>query len=131
MAVTNLTAPICYQTILCLLHASVIAPSLATFFTAVLRHGYIPSALRDCVLVPIPKPLKDPSVSDSYRPIALAPNLSKILEKCILLRYRSNLLTSDLQFGFKEGFSTELCTGVLKNVVSKYLQGNTNVFGCF
>ncbi len=108
-----------------MLAASVIAPSLAKFLTAVLRHGYIPYSIRECVLVPISK---DPSVSDSYRPITLAPNL---IEKCILLRYRCWFLTSDLQFGFKEGFSTDLCTGVLKNVVSKYLHGNTNVFGCF
>ena len=46
------------------LAASVIAPSLATFFTAVLRHGYIPSALRDCVLVPISKPLN--RISDIF-----------------------------------------------------------------
>ncbi len=113
------------------LAASILAPPVAEFFSALLRHGFIPTGIRDCVLIPIPKPLKDPSVSDSYRPIALAPNLSKILERCILLRYRSSLLTSDLQFGFKEGFSTDLCTGVLKNVVSQYLQGGSNVYGCF
>jgi len=111
--------------------ASVLAAPLADFFTVVLRHGYMPSALRNCVLVPIPKPHKDPSVSDSYRPIALAPNLSKVLEKCILFRYRSCFITSDLQFGFKQGFSTELCSGILKNVITKYLHNGTNVFGCF
>jgi len=96
--------------------ASVLAAPLADFFTVVLRHGYMPSALRNCVLVPIPKPHKDPSVSDSYRPIALAPNLSKVLEKCILFRYRSCFITSDLQFGFERGFSTELCSG-FKNAI--------------
>ena len=30
------------------------------------------------------KPPKDLTLLDSYRPIALAPNLSKILERCIL-----------------------------------------------
>ena len=64
--------------------ASVLAAPFTDFFTVVLRRGYMPFALRNCVLVPIPKPYKDPSVSDSYRSIALAPNLSKVLEKCIL-----------------------------------------------
>ena len=41
-----------------------------------LCHGYIPECLRDCIL----KPGKDPSNSDSYRPIALAPTLSKVFE---------------------------------------------------
>ncbi len=38
--------------------------------------------------------------------------------------------TSDLQFGFKEGFSTMLFTGVLKNTVSWYVHGST-VYSCF
>ena len=111
--------------------ASVLAAPLSDLFTAVLRHGYMPSAVHNCILVPIPKPHKDPTVSDSYRPIALAPILSKVLEKCILLRYRSCFITSDLQFGFKRGFSTELCSGIIKNVITKYLHNGTNVFGCF
>ena len=89
------------------------------------------SALRDCVLVPIPKPHKDPSLSDSYRPIALAPNLSKVLESCILMQYHECFITSNLQFGFKQGFSTALCTSVLKNVVSKYIHRGSQVYGCF
>ena len=41
--------------------------------------------VRDCILQPIPKPGKDPSNSDNnYRPIALAPTLSKVLELCLL-----------------------------------------------
>ena len=48
---------------------------LSKLFTAMLRHGYVPKSLRDCVLQPILKPGKDPSDSDSYRPIALAPTL--------------------------------------------------------
>ena len=47
---------------------------------AILRHGIVPESLRDCILVPIPKPGKDPSSSDNYRPIALAPTLSKVFE---------------------------------------------------
>ena len=72
--------------------------------------------LRDCIVVPVPKPHKDPSLSDNYRPIALAPNLSNVLQT-----YSSSFVTTDLQFGFKPGFSTDLCTGVLKNVVSSYI----------
>ncbi len=42
--------------------APVIAPLLASLFTAIVRHGYIPKCLRDCILVPIPKGQKDPSL---------------------------------------------------------------------
>ena len=104
---------------------------LSELFTVILRHGYMPETLRDCTLVPIPKPFKDPTLSDSYRPITLAPNLSKVLERCILSQFGYCFVTSDLQFGFKPGFSTDLCTGVLKNVVSKYLHRKSRVFSCF
>ena len=94
-------------------------------------HGYMPAALRDCTLVPIPKPRKDPTLSDNYRPIALAPNLSKVLERCILMQYSKHFVTSDLQFGFKPGYSTDLCSGVLKNVVSTYIHKGSPVYSCF
>ena len=60
----------------------------------------------------IPKPFKDPTLSDSYSPITLPSNLSKVLERCILSQFGYCVVTSELQFGFKPGFSTDLCTGV-------------------
>ena len=60
--------------------SEVLCEPLSKLFTTILRHGHIPSCLRDCILQPIPKPGKDPSVSDNYRPIALAPILSKNFE---------------------------------------------------
>ena len=85
---------------------------LSKLFTAMLRHGYVPKSLRDCVLQPILKPGKDPSDSDSYRPIALAPTLSKIFEWTILIDHRSEFSASSLQFGkFKQGLSTQALYG--------------------
>ena len=46
--------------------------SLASLFTAIPRHGYMPKPIRDCTIVPIPRSNKDPSSSDNYHPIALA-----------------------------------------------------------
>ena len=96
-----------------------------------LRHGVILDSLRDCILVPIPKPGKNPSCSDSYRPIALAPSLSKVFEWCLLFSFQSCFVTSSLQFGFKPGFSADLCTGLLKNVIQNYIENDTHVFGYF
>ena len=44
----------------------------ADLFTSILRYGYMPSVLRDCILVPIPKGNKDPTLSDNYHPAASA-----------------------------------------------------------
>ena len=104
---------------------------LSKLFTAMLCHGYVPKSLRDCVLQPILKPGKDPSDSDSYRPIALAPTLSRIFEWTILIDHRSAFSTSSLQFGFKQGLSTQLCTGLIKNVIARYNVNDSSVYGCF
>ena len=56
----------------------VLSTSLSKLFPAMIRHGTVPTPYQDCILVPIPKPGKDPSCSDNYCPIALAPTLSKV-----------------------------------------------------
>ena len=56
-----------------------ISSPLSMLFTSILRHGFLPTSLCDCILVPIPKGNKDHSKSDNYRGIALAPTLSKLL----------------------------------------------------
>ena len=96
----------------------VLSSFLAKLFTVILKHGYMPEQLRNCVLVPIPKNSKDSSISDNYRPIALAPTLSKALEWCILLLFRDHFQTSGLQFGFKSNMSTSLCSGTVKKCCS-------------
>ena len=54
----------------------------------------------------------------------------KVIELCILELYGQHLLSSQLQFGFKPGLSTTICTGVLKAVVSRYLREGSVVYGC-
>ena len=63
--------------------------------------------------------------------IALAPTLSKVFEWCLLLDNRSSFSTSSLQFGFKQGLSTDHCTGLVKNVVARYTFNDSDVYGCF
>ena len=108
----------------------VIAEHVAQFFTAILRHGCMPKCFQDCVLVPIPKGGANLSSSDGYRPISIASCLSKVLECIILNQYSSILSSHHLQFGFKTGSSTSLCTGIVKCVVSRYLQNGSSVLGC-
>ena len=90
----------------------------------------MPYSYRNCVLVPIPKGNKDISSSQNYRLIALSSNLSKILEK-LPLKYEKFFFSNQLQFGFKPGYSTTLCTGMVKNVTSRYIHNGSAVLGCF
>ena len=110
---------------------SVVAYPLASLFTAIIRHGYMPECFRDSVIVPIPKGNKDASNSANYRPIALSSSISKVLERVILSLYGPYFATSAFQFGFKPGHSTTLCSATVKNVVSRYLHNGSPVLGCF
>jgi hypothetical protein len=49
--------------------SSVLSAFLRKLFTVTFRHGYVPTSLCDCILQPIPKPGKDPSISGNYRSI--------------------------------------------------------------
>ena len=104
---------------------SVIAAPLVALFTFILRHSYMPSSLRDCTVLSLPKGLK---VASRNCGIAIASTLSKVDESVILLKYSTS---SDLQFGFKPGLFTTLCTGVLKTTISRYINRNSFVYGCF
>ena len=48
---------------------------VADLFTSILCHGYMPTVLRDCILVHIPKWNKDSTLSDNYCPVALLARL--------------------------------------------------------
>ena len=109
----------------------VIEQDLSVFVTACFRHGYLPSSVRDCIVVPVPKSGKDQSCSQNYHPFTLASTLSKVVEHVILLKYGDLLHSSHLQFGFKLQSSTTLCTALMKTVVSRYINNSSRVLGCF
>ena len=91
----------------------------------------MPPVFRDAVIIPIPKGGNtDLSQSSNFRGIALASSFSKLLEYCILEDFGSCLLSSHLQFGFKPGLSTTMCTGVLKAAISCSLVGGSFVYSC-
>ena len=90
-----------------------IVEGLSIFFTACLRHGFLPHSILDCVIVPVPKSGENASCSQNYRPITLASTLSKVIEQFILLKFGSYLHSSHLQYGFKAGSSTTLCTAFI------------------
>ena len=74
---------------------------------------------------------KNPLCSDNYRFIAFASSLSKVLELLILHTHSPFLRSSHLQFGFKSSSSTSLCTGTVKNIISRYINRGSSVLGCF
>ena len=79
--------------------------------------------------MPIPKG-KNLNYSDStnYRGIALSSILGKIFDAYILTRYDNLLSSSNLQFGFKAGYSTSMCSMILKETLEHYRRNGSTVY---
>jgi len=75
----------------------------------------------------IPNGSKDSSLPTNYHGITLASSLSKVLEWSILLTWGNYFTTSDLKFDYL----TTLCTGVMKAIISCYLNSDSRVHACF
>ncbi|MDP3761115.1 MAG: reverse transcriptase domain-containing protein [Ramlibacter sp.] len=77
---------------------------LAALFSRVLAADSFPHCWSVCVVVPLPKPGKDHTKVDGFRPVGLLPVLSRLLERVVLARLRGVAAAlSPLQCGFRPG----------------------------
>ena len=84
------------------------------------------------MIIPRAKDAKgDLSDCDNYRPIAITTIISKIFEHVILARCMDKLQTSENQFGFKKGHSTDQSIFLMKQVIDYYLNNSSPVYLCF
>ena len=105
---------------------------ISLFFGAFLNHSFLPNILMRVLIIPLLKSkMKDPTISMNYRPIAISTAASKIFENLMLTRLHEYMYTTDNQFGFKSGHSTELCIYALKEIIDFYRNLNSPVFLCF
>jgi hypothetical protein len=68
---------------------------LTYIFNAILKQKYWPIQLKTAEIIIIPKPGKNPNNASSYRPISLLPIISKLLEKLLITRIRSDPNTEE------------------------------------
>ena len=103
-------------------------PSLCDIINLCLLTGIFPDCLKIAIVIPIFKKGQASDVSN-YRPIALLPFLSKIIERCIfdrLSNYASSCnLIAPTQFGFMKGKSThDAITLITENIYEAFNMGN-------
>ena len=104
---------------------------LTMLVNTMLVHGHSSDDLLVSILVSIPKDSRASLVSsDNYRGIALSSSLGKIIDYILLEKYEDELRTSGLQFAYKHGHSTTMCTSVLKEVIMHYNSNGSNVYAC-
>lgn len=113
------------------IHAgSDLATYLAFLFTGMVTHGYAPAVFGASTIIPIPKK-HHTTDSNNFRGIALSSVFCKLFDNIILDVFRDKLCSSELQFGFKSKSSTNMCTMVLKETISYYLQHQSSVYCTF
>jgi len=102
---------------------------LAFILNAMLIHGYNPGSLLLSTMIPIPKDSrKSLANSNNYRAIALSAILGKIMDWICLSRQPNIFASHHLQFGYKAGHSTTMCTGIVQETIQYYLSGNSEVY---
>jgi len=69
--------------------------------------------------------------TSNYRPVAVVTVVSKLLEHFILSNISPFLGTTDNQFGFKAGHSTDQCTFLLKQTASYFVTHGSSVHAVF
>ena len=91
-------------------HHQYFLPTICNIFNSSFTTGVFPACFKHATIVPIFKK-GDSNCMSNYRPIAILPFLSKVLERCVFARltnyaYACNLF-SQYQFGFTKGKSTQ------------------------
>lgn len=94
-------------------------------FNNIINNSYFPTRWKTGKILPIAKKDKDPSESDSCRPISLLPNISKVLEallnSTITSFVENNGIIPDFQYGFRHNHSTVNAVHKLTTDVCHYL----------
>ena len=104
---------------------------LCLLFKTMLVHRYTPDDLLKSSIISIPKDgTASLTTSNNYRGTFLFNEICKLFDNIILVLYGDELLSSDMQFGYKQGHSTTLCTLIYKEVAHHYLNSGSNVYSC-
>ena len=102
---------------------------ISVVINCMLCHGYAPISFLHAAVIPIPKNTKlNLSSTFNYRAIALSNISSKILDTIIMSLQTDYLITSKLQFWFKEHYSTIMCSTLLVETVEYYVSNNFYVY---
>jgi hypothetical protein len=99
-----------------------------------LHNGIFPQKLKIAKVIPIYKK-DDPHLPNNYRPISLLPAISKVFEKVAHKQLQNYFSNNDLfynhQYGFREGYSTELALTEFIDRLNHILDKNETPFAIY
>ena len=87
--------------------------------------------LMTSTLIPIPKDkLGDAPSSENYRSIAISSIVLKIFDWVVLLLFEKELSTDELQFGFQQNTSANMCTSLVVETIDYFQRNGSEVYAC-
>ena len=102
---------------------------LAKLFKIYLIRGHISSVIMVSTVIPLIKDkLGDISSSNNYRSIALSSLVLKMFDWIILLLHGDKLGTDELQLGYQQKTSTNMCTWLAIETIDYFLRNGSEVF---
>ena len=82
-------------------------------------------------LIPLLKDkLGDSTSGDNYRLIALSSLILKVFDWVVLLLHRDDLKIDELQFGWQQDTSTNMCTWLAVETIEYYQRNGSDLFAC-
>ena len=108
---------------------------LLDIFNSIWTSGTVPASWKEATVIPIPKPGKDNTDPNNYRPIALTSCVCKTLERMINKRLvwylESNNILTEFQSGFRSQRSTNDHLIRLENFIRDGFVNNEHIVGVF
>lgn len=102
---------------------------LSQIITAMLQYGSTDALFNRAVIKPIPKnPLKSRADSSNYRAISINSVISKVIDHVMILIIKDKMVTSHMQFAYKESYSTSLCSYLVTETIQYYRTRGSNVY---
>ena len=108
---------------------------LLDLYNRIYREGTVPLTWKEAIIIPIPKPGKDPAMVGNYRPISLTSCVCKLLEKMVNLRLiwflETKNILSPYQFGFRKMRSTTDALVRLETAIHKCFEEKHHMLAVF
>ena len=105
---------------------------ITKLFNLLCNVEYVPSQFKKGVIIPIPKGDKDKSLKDNYRGITLLPVMSKIFEKCIIVRIekwsKDHKIINEQQGASHEKCSSLHVAWLVKEAIARYNEKGSTVY---
>ena len=101
---------------------------LSCLFNSMLVHGIAPNNMLVGTMTPIIKDGRESHKNSSnYRTLTIGTCLSKVFDLLVIKNQSEIFNSSDMQFGFKNGSSTTMCSFMVQQTISHYITNNSNV----